>query len=589
MPELARSIGTLPWIEDGIGAGAEFNAARGVVLLAEAEYLASLLEEPWVAEGKNYAALESLWKLQINRPEKLARILSHPTISDGINDQEAKVIAVISPGSATDLPERLLDPARGTLEERTITLPLAGETDISIIRSGPGTDHAMDSLEHAVRSIEEFMGLPFPRRQVIYLIDLLDVIPSRPGNHLGTHVVLWIDEQVLPKESMADLVAHETSHYYWGYGGGTDWANEGAATFLESIVKNVPHGPLDHPPCPLARSITELEALQRELSNPWEARYCHYRLGERLFRDLYRNMDDTTFRLAFRRLFLHTVFSVRDDCSDDWLTDCHVKEAFTAYVPEEEGASINNVVDRWYDGTEPYDLSYIEDIPVNPEIAAISGRIDRAYLSLSRSGSPVSAVTLEPNRNPVLYLNLDYSYRNSSGLESLPLEIVHYFEDGFDFQRIRVELPVPANNTQRIQDIWIHQENTLGRYWVNVYLAEQKIAETTYEILPAPDLYSIRGVVTGPDGQPATREIALWVKRGEERFWVKTGPDGTFDVEVSSGTFTLEVNVLFGTHWNSVGWYDGSGGITTDRSQAYEVVIDDTGVEGIDIKLPVQP
>ena len=77
------------------------------------------------------------------------------------------------------------------------------------------------------------------------------------------------------------------------------------------------------------------------------------------------------------------------------------------------------------------------------------------------------------------------------------------------------------------------------------------------EDIPDPDPPNIRGVFIGPDGGPAAREMALWVKQGEERFWVETGPDGTFDVEVSSGAFILEVLVLYGSVWKSVGWYDG--------------------------------
>ena len=582
MPEAARSIGALQWIEDGIGNRAEFNAARGLVLMAKAGYLPSLLEEPWVVDGSNYAALESLWVLELNKPERLAGIMSHPTISDGISDQEAKIIAVITPGSPPDRVDKLLDPAQVTLEERTITLPLAGETDISIVRTGPGTDHAIESLVHAVRSIEEFMGLPFPRRQVLYIFTVYEN-PPFGGKHYGNHVKIFVDDKSLGKESTLSIVAHEASHYYWRYG--RDWTNEGAATFFESIANNTTSGPLSRDPCPLARSITELEDLQRELSNPEEVRFCHYRLGERLFRDLYRNMDETTFRLGFRRLFLHTLHPVSDECNDDRLTDCHVKEAFTAYAPAEKASIIEKVIDRWYDGSEPYDLSSITGTPVESDIDAIDGRIDGAYVSFSSGGSPVSVVTLGPNRNPNFYLNLDYSYRNSSGLESLPIEIVQYFEDGFDFQRMNADLPVPVNNTQRTHNVWIQRGDFPGRYWVNVYLAEQKIAETTYEILPAPDLYSIRGVVTGPDGRPAAREIALWVNPGEEGFWVRTAEDGTFDVEVSSGLFIMEVKVLVGSPSQSLGWYNGSGGITTDRSKAFDVVVDGADVEGIEIKL----
>ena len=574
------NIGSLPWIEDGIEMGGEFNAARGMVLLAKAGYLPRLLEEPWVVDGSNLPALESLWLLEINKPETLAKIMSHPTISDGISEKEAKIIAVITPGSPPDLVEKLLDPAQFTLEERTITLPLVGETDISIVRTGPGTDHAIESLVHAVRSAEEFMGLPFPRRHVLYIFTIYEN-PPVGGTHFGSHVKIFVDDRRIGKEATASILAHETSHYYWAYG--VDWIREGAATFFESIAGNTTHGPLDQPPCPHARNITELEELERELSNPQEVRLCHYRLGERLFRDLYRNMNDTTFRLGFRRLYLHTLFPVSDDCNDDRLTDCHVKEAFTAYAPAEKTPIIEKVIDRWYDGSEPYDLSYIEDTPVTPEIAAISGRVDNAYLSITRGGPTVSVVMVGPNRNPALYLNLDYSHRNSSGLTSLPIEIALYFEDGLEFRRIMSELALPAEASSQTHHVQVPYERVPGRYWVQVYTGEQKIAEATFEAVSEPDPHNIRGMITYTGGQPP-KEFALSLTRGTERFRAEVGPDGAFNVEVPPGAFIMQVRALFGSHWHFAGWYDGAG-ITTDPTRASEIVVDDGDVEGIEIMI----
>ena len=578
MLEAARSVESLPWIEDGIGNAPEFNAARGLILMAKAGYLPSLLEEPWVVDGSNYAALESLWVLELNKPERLAGIMSHPTISDGISDKEANIIAVITPGSPPDRVDKLLDPAQVTLEERTITLPLAGETDISIVRTGPGTDHAIESLVHAVRSIEEFMGLPFPRRQVLYIFTVYEN-PPFGGKHYGNHVKIFVDDKSIGKESTLSIVAHEASHYYWRYG--RDWTNEGAATFFESIANNTTSGPLSRDPCPLARSITELEDLERELSNPEEVRFCHYRLGERLFRDLYRNMDETTFRLGFRRLFLHTLHPVSDECNDDRLTDCHVKEAFTAYAPAEKASIIEKVIDRWYDGSEPYDLSEINETAVDPDIAAIDGRIEEAYLSTSRGGTSVSVVVVGPNRNPALYLNLDYSYQNSSDLTSLPIEIALYFEDGFELRRTMSELVLSAEALRQTHHVQVPYARVPGRYWVLVHSEGQKIAQATFEAIPEPDPRSIRGMVTYTGDQPL-KGIALQLRQGAERFWVDTGMDGTFDAEVPSGTFIAEVIALFGSQWHFVGWYDGTG-ITTNPAQASNIIVDDADVEGIEI------
>ena len=583
MPELATKIRNLPWIEDGIGR-TEFSAVRGLILLVNLGHLASLIEQQWVVEGSNYPALESLWFLAINNPKDLTRVMSHPTVSDGISDQEAKIVATLHFVLHPDELDKLLDPERVTLEERTITLPLAGETDINIIRTRPGTDYTMDLLEHAVRSIEEFMGLPFPRRQVIYLFEEGSNLGKPAARNANTHVSILVDEQTLDEESLLALITHEASHYYWG--GPTRWVSEGAAIFLETMAMNMPHGPLQNPPCVLARNILELERLDRKPSTSGEALSCHYSLGERLFRDLYRNMHDTTFRLAFRRLYLHTVIDeVGDNCGNAATSICHVKAAYTAEVPEETVPTVERVITRWYDGTEPYDMSWMDDTPVDAGVSAIDGRIEGAYLSLSRGGISVSTVTVGPNRNPVIHLNLDYSYRNSSGLDSLPIEIAHYFEDGFEFLRRRMGLPLPAAGARRTHHIWIPHEKNTGRYWVHVYWGEQKIAEATFETVPEPDPHSIRGVVTVPDG-PSPERIALWVKRGEEEFWGETGPDGTFDIVVSSGSYTLEVHVLADSVFHFVGWYDGRGAITADPSQASRVIVDGENVVGIEIRLP---
>ena len=578
---MATKIGDLPWVKDGIGRG-EFNAFRGLIHLADAGHLVKIIEEPWVVEGRNFPALESLWFLAVNNPEGLSKIMSHPTISDDISDQEAKIVAALHPYLEPDQLDKLLDPEQATLEERTITLPLAGETHLSIVRTRQGADGTMDLLERAVRSIEEFMGLPFPRRQAIYLFEE-GASGGSAARNLGTRVVILVDEQTLSGEQMLGLLAHETSHYYWS--SGTFWINEGAATFMESVVNNALHSRLDQPPCFLARSIAELEALKIDPLTFRDDFRCNYSLGERVFRDLYRNMDDTTFRLAFRRLYLHTEFNIPDDeCDDHRKTICPVQETFTAYTSEETAATVEKVIARWHDRTEPYDLSDIDDTPVEADIAAISGRIEGAYLSYSIGGLPVSAVTLEPNRTSILYLNLDYSYRDSSGLESLPIETAVYFEDGFEFLRKRTDMPVPGESTRLNHHVQIYDANGLGRYWVHVYWGEQKIAEVTFETVPTSGPHSIRGMVTFPDGWPLDR-IALEATRGEEEFSVYAGPDGVFDVVVSSGIFFLKVYVVVGNEWHFMGWYDGGGGITIDPGRAFEVIVDGAVVEDIDISL----
>ena len=568
-------------MEDGISRH-EFNAVRGLIRLADAGYAEQLLEEQWVVEGKNLPALESLWVLNGSNREALSQVMSHPTISDGISEQEAKIVAALHPFLKPDQLEKLLDPEQVILEERTITLPLGGDTHLSIVRTRPGGGHTMDLLERAVRNIEEFMGLPFPRRQAVYLFEEGGSGGSVARN-LGIRVVLTVNEQALTEEQILGLLTHETSHYYWS--GGTYWIHEGAATFLESVVGNTLKGPLDKPPCSLARSIAELEDLYPNTRTNFDAFQCNYALGERLFRDLHRNMDETSFRQAFRRLYLHTEFNIpNDECDDDKNTICHVREAFSSYASDGTVGVVDKVIARWHDGTEPYDLTWIDDSPVQAQIAPIDGAIENAYLSFSPDGLAVSTVTLEPNRTSSLYVNLEYSYQPSSGLNNLPIEIALSYEDGFEIQRRQTLMPLPAGASHGTHSMWIRGADGLGRYRVNAYWGEQKIAEVNFETVPATGFYSIRGVVTNADSrQPELVEVVA--RRGEEEFGFMTGLDSIFNIRVSPGTFVLQVYASFGNGFLPVGWYDGEGGITIDRDKAFELIVNDAGVGGIEINL----
>ena len=87
-PELALKIETLPWTEDGIQGEEEWDAISGLIRLSndvEAGLFVQLIEEPWVVEGRNYAALEALGFGEYGMPAG-TRVMSNPTITDGITD-----------------------------------------------------------------------------------------------------------------------------------------------------------------------------------------------------------------------------------------------------------------------------------------------------------------------------------------------------------------------------------------------------------------------------------------------------------------------------------------------------------------------
>ena len=101
---------------------------------------------------------------------------------------------------------------------------------------------------------------------------------------------------------------------------------------------------------------------------------------------------------------------------------------------------------------------------------------------------------------------------------------------------------------------------------------------------------SISGLVSGPDGKPL-EGIGIW-PRGEPvsislDLFDSTDSQGVFVIDVPDGSFALRVYA--GPGCSLVGWYDGAGGITTERDQAFTVIVDGASVEGIEIRLPAKP
>ena len=235
-----------------------------------------------------------------------------------------------------------------------------------------------------------------------------------------------------------------------------------------------------NPPCAYAGNIAELESLGVS-RNDIEFR-CNYSLGERLFADLYLTLGEDRFLQGFRALYLAS--KVEDDADNVRGTSLgieHVREAFRS-----DGGAEAAPIARWYDGNEPYDLSRIDTVPVDPGLAVIDGRIDEAYVITSRDRPAVSTFSAR-DVTGWIYLTLEYSYSASGGPHEVPLEIVEYYEDGFEFSRRSGKLTAEAGYTGGTSWFSIGpapQKWAPRRYRVYVYAGEQKVAEVRYEVTP---------------------------------------------------------------------------------------------------------
>ena len=492
---VASSVVALGWVQDGVG-------TQDTQTIKELSYIsnrnpsqaARLVAMPFLEtlDPPDVSAVKALSQLSSFRESDFQRVLSHPTLSDGITDDWAKIVATLYGVSKnnSDLVDTLLDPDRVTLEERVIELPLTGETHLAIIRTGPGAERSMDLLEHATHAVEAYMAVPLPTNYVGLLFEEA-VSGDSAGTNFGTHVTALpkydVDDDSHEAEFVGSLIAHEVAHYYWS--GNRGWVDEGVADFMASVSENARNGgPIEvtNNPCAYARTIAELETLDPATG---ESEYtCNYALGERLFVDLYRSLDEDSFREGLRDLYL--LSQVEEEVEMQEETEVGIEHVRTAFKgdEDEDGSIVEIIAGRWYDGTQPYAPSDQETGLPNPILRTINGRIHTAYLSATQEGTPLSSISTEAV-DDYLWLLLRWDYNVGSDTE-VPLELVHYYEDGFEFGRRTVSFTADSRHNNSLWSWWLPVGQSPSELWapgeyrLHVYNEGRKLVELAYEVTP---------------------------------------------------------------------------------------------------------
>ena len=525
-----------PWFKDGLSSeefmSDEFMLAGDLGDIAgrsEAHFLA-IIGMPFLEtfEPADALAARSLRRLACcgeGVSKEFRWLMAHPSISDGISNEEAKVVATLHGARSfyTDLFDPLLDPNTVALEERTIDLPHTGETQLTIIRIRPGAERTMDLLESAARTVEGFATMPFPVKHIIFLAE--NTHTRRYGaSHHGTNMSGWHDKydtDEYPEVDVLHVLAHETSHYYWNRDWNRHWVEDGLGAFFQSFVMRqesvgpgvpvVPVWPPKMAPCPYMSSIAERD---KELDMPGirVISDCSDSLGERLFQDLWRSLGDSVFRQGLGNLYLTARSGAPVvECKFrkyDKAGICEVAAAFKAAAPAEADAIVDQVIGRWYDNSEPYDLSHVDTSPPNPKLPG-GVEITQAYISLDRDRrqeTRTDSFSASEIRERVV-LTLHFSLPTGWQTQKLPFTFVTYYEDGFAYRnndktytfyagRSHASLAFNVGDTPgRTWIPVIHSSQGAqpgpetptwaeGRHWVQVYHEGQKVAEVEFQVTP---------------------------------------------------------------------------------------------------------
>lgn len=174
----------------------------------------------------------------------------------------------------------------------------------------------------------------------------------------------------------------------------------------------------------------------------------------------------------------------------------------------------------------------------------------------------------------------DYTYAATNSVE--------YWAEGVEIWFGINDPPGPSGNDVNTRMELEEYDPTLAGLVAEVF-GEATVSSSCQEKYPSDRSTTlVQGVLTGPEGQPV-EGVLIWVWSGKldgsGLAW--TDSSGTFATRVHDGTYNLFVYAAPGG--GCAGWYDGDGGISTDREQNTRLTAEGTAIEDLHIRLSASP
>ena len=377
--ELYRTIKNTPWAKNGLDEK-EAKTAQDLLYMGanDQETLEALLVLQWIhdditpSEAKAVANLMYLSHRDPQTSRRLATMsfmqsiaeadallisglhgrshrgtleefIAHPTIADGITDDETVLATAATTIDGRAHLDRVLDPGNATVESIQTASPRTQNLTISIVRAGiRRTTDSSIIIEEAVEYVEDFMDMPLPTNHVIVLLDDTGVSKGFAGTNYGEAIAYLRkgeDGSDWDKAGFSLGMVHEVAHYFWR--GSENWIDEGMANTIEhrfGVQRGLPRQMLttERKGCSV-KTLQELSSLD---PGKQSAQFqCNYYLGEQLFTDLQNAMNHAAFQQAVNSLYQKSLMLREEDRTAGIQ---QVREAFQAH---------NGIVQKHWDGT----------------------------------------------------------------------------------------------------------------------------------------------------------------------------------------------------------------------------------------------
>ena len=358
---IIESVVALRWFSDDINE-TEHDLLLWLVSLDywSEEAALAVVDMPFLAfvEPDDVLALRGLHQLASSRDGRLDAVLGHPTVRDGITDDETTLVAATGAIRGASEVQRILGRGNARTEvvfERTRHTP---NLKISIIRTGTQPRQATtDDIRDSVEFVEGIMNRPLPLNHVIVVVDDHAVSEGYGGTNYGfAFGVLSDDEQhETPYDTFRfrSLIIHETAHFFWQ--GHASWIDEGVANtfeYLYGVDEGVSPGLREQ------ASRDGCEAHDLEMLTEWDAspeqqgRYgCNYFLGQLLFQDLLDELGREEFSQRLRELYRLSL-EAKDDPDGETPGIAELRETFpnqAATVEQHWSGALNAPENRPFD------------------------------------------------------------------------------------------------------------------------------------------------------------------------------------------------------------------------------------------------
>ncbi len=307
----ARMLFGYPWMADDLTL-LEYRTIIWLLQIAQEdpEFARLVASQPFMDppfRDRDSFALEAMGLMVGEAPSMnvIALLKEQPWFSDGLDDDEASLLAVMRSELYISREFRKALIESHTVESKSVRLPLADDAEFIVITHGQSLNYGeiFTAMEVAIRSYETLLGLRFPFKDVILLVSNPTIWdPRGEGNILGSNTARYVrsDYPVLIR-----TIYHELGHFYL-YGGESRWIPEGAADFLATYAEiQVGATSIEHRLKLLDERVASncKETIQEQLID-WRRSGCDYFLGERFLWHLYLALGEETVAASLRDLAL---------------------------------------------------------------------------------------------------------------------------------------------------------------------------------------------------------------------------------------------------------------------------------------------